>query len=226
MTKQSKLAKLKSGGLDLSKPKTAARAITPARAVTKRSKLAAYGDPYVTASGKVIQAENLFATPIDPPKSMKAYRPLRKRSVPDLPASPNVMKGVALVFSFTVLGISDRDIAEICNITPNEVRQIRSHAAYGETFEIVATEFVNAKSQRLVSKIAAYADDALETVRDISVNGQKESNQLKASIDILDRAGVRPKDTAEMGKSQQNELRITIVKSDDTEVAVDGITLD
>jgi hypothetical protein len=227
----SKLDKLKKTSIDLGKSKATARAAPrppahSARAVVAKSKLAAYGDPYVTDQGKVIPPEQLFEKPVDMPKASKTYRPLRKRSLQELPANPNVMKGIALVFGFTVLGLSDREIAEVCKITPQEVRQIRSHSAYGETFEIISTEFVNAKSQRLVSKIAAYADEALEKVYDIAQNGQKESNQLRASIDILDRAGVRPKDTAEMGKAQHNELRITIVKGDDTEVAVDGITID
>lgn len=197
-----------------------------AQVVTK-SKLAAWGDPYVTADGKIIQPEALFAdSSKNFVKSSSDYRPQRKRSIPDLPASPKAMKGISLVFTFTVLGVPDREIAEMLSITPSEVRQIRTHPGYGETFEIVASEFVSAKSKRLVSRIAAYADGALDNVYNIAMHGKKENNVLKASIDILDRAGVRPKDLAD-GKGQQNELRITIVKGDsDAEVAVNGLTID
>jgi hypothetical protein len=192
-----------------------------------KSKLASWGDPYVTENGKVIQPEALFEdSSKNFVKSSSEYRAERKRSIPDLPASPKIMKGIALVFTFTVLGVSDREIAEMLAITPSEVRQIRTHPSYGETFEIVSSEFVSAKSKRLISRIASYADNALDNVYNIAMHGQKENNVLKASIDILDRAGVRPKDLAE-SKGQQNELRITIVKGDsDAEVAVNGITLD
>jgi hypothetical protein len=130
------------------------------------------------------------------------------------------------VFTFTVLGLTDRDIGEMLEITPSDVRRVRLHPGYSETFEIIAAEFVNAKSKRLISRIAAYADDALDNVYGIAMNGQKENNVLKASIDLLDRAGVRPKDMAE-GKGQSNELRITIIKGDsEAEVAVNGISMD
>jgi hypothetical protein len=210
------------------KPKATARGGFPAqpRAVARKSKLPPWGDPYVMADGKIIQPEVLFENQTKTHvKSSSEYRPQRKRSIPDLPASSKVMKGIALVFTFTILGVPDRDIAEMLGITPSEVRQVRTHPGYGETFEIIASEFVSAKSKRLVSRIAAYADGALDNVYNIAMHGTKENNVLKASIDILDRAGVRPKDLAE-NKGLQNELRITIVKNDDTEVAVDGMTID
>ncbi len=221
------LAKVKSSKIDLTATARDPRNF-PARAVALR--LAKFGDPYVMADGKVIQPEHLFDKPdhvTEQIKSSKNYRPTRKRATRDLPAAPNVMKGVALVFTLTILGVSDREISDMLDITVSQVRQIRGHAAYGETFEIVSSEFVNAKSQRLVSRIAAYADDALDTVAEIAQTG-KENNRLKASIDILDRAGVRPKDTAEMGKTQQNELRITIIKQDGSEadVRVGDVTID
>jgi hypothetical protein len=205
-------------------PKATART---GRAVAKRSKLATWGDPYVMADGKIIQPEVLFADPSrNHVKSSSDYRPQRKRSIPDLPASPKAMKGIALVFTMTIMGVPDREIAEMLSITPSEVRQVRTHPGYGETFEIVANEFVSAKSKRLVSRIASYADGALDNVYNIAMNGHKENNVLRASIDLLDRAGVRPKDLTG-DKGQQNELRITIVKGDsDAEVAVNGITLD
>ena len=205
--------------------------VDQSRALARKSKLAEWGDPYVMADGRIIQPEALFSDPSKnfaegQAQSSSKYRPIRKRSIPELPASPKAMKGISLVFTLTVLGVSDREIAEMLAITPTEVRQIRTHPGYGETFEIIASEFVSAKSKRLISRIAAYADNALDNVYSIAMHGQKENNVLKASIDILDRAGVRPKDMAE-SKGQQNELRITIVKSDsDAEVAVNGLTID
>jgi hypothetical protein len=211
----------------MKRPTASGEPIRVSQTIAKRSKLAAWGDPYVTIDGKIIQPESLFSDPErNFVKSSSEFKPQRKRSVTELPASAKAMKGISLVFTLTVLGLPDRDIADMLAITPSEVRQIRTHPGYGETFEIIASEFVSAKSKRLVSRIAAYADGALDNVYNIAMNGQKENNVLKASIDILDRAGVRPKDMAERN-SQQNELRITIVKGDnDAEVAVNGLTID
>jgi hypothetical protein len=197
------------------------------RSTVKPMRLAHDGDPYVMVDGTVVQPENMYpdTKPVDvSPK--KVYRPLRKRAIKELPAMPNVMKGIAVVFAFTVLGLTDRDIAEVLGITVTEVRRVRAHAGYAETFDIIASEFVSAKSQRLNSRIAAYADDALDTVHDIMVNGKKESNVLRAGIDMLDRAGVGHKDAASRVNAQQNELRITIVKGSDANVEVNGIAID
>ncbi len=238
MKTDKRLAKSRSSSISLArsegkgKPVSARALVAPTSATCRRpgrSKLARDGDPYVMADGKVIQPENMFPDPAKDAalaKSSKAYRPLRKRSIQDLPAMPNVMKGIALVFTLTILGVSDREIGELLGVTSSQVRSVRNHVGYGETFEIGAAEFVSAKSQRLVSRIAAMADDAIEQVHNISVNGHKEANVLKASIDILDRAGVKAKDT-EAHRQQQNELRITIIKGgNDADVEVNGIAID
>lgn len=191
--------------------------------------LALDGDPYVTADGRVIQPEHMFHRPEATAKTeskAKAYRPIRRRTIKELPGQPNVLKGIAVVFVYTVFGLSDREIADLLTMTTHDVRSIRSHPAYAETFDIVSSEFVNARSKLLSARIASYADAALDTVHDVMVNGTKESNKLRAGIDILDRAGVRPKDEAARAVQQQNELRIVIMKGDDTHVEVNGLTVD
>lgn len=222
------IEKVKASKIDLTATARKPVTTTPSRAVAP--KLAAHGDPYVTSEGKVVQPEHMFGGEEHVTKQVKAtksYRPIRKRALKELPAEIAIMKGVVLVFSLTILGVSDREIADSLGITISQVRSIREHSAYGETFEIISSEFVNANSQRLVAKIAAYADDALEEVHTIAQTG-KESNRLRASIDILDRAGVRPKDTAAQNQAQQNELRITIMRHDGQEanVTIGDVTVD
>jgi hypothetical protein len=187
-------------------------------------KLAKDGDPLVMIDGRVIQPEEMFPQTKPPEPDRKVYRPLRKRAIRELPAAPNVMKGVAVVFGFTVLGLTDRDIAEILGVTVTQVREIRAHAAYNETFNIISSEFVSAKSKRLDSRIAAMADNALDTVGEIMTTG-KENNRLRASIDVLDRAGAGQKETRQ-NNMQQNELRITITKGDSANVEVNGLVID
>lgn len=194
------------------------------KAALPAKQLAIYGDPYVMADGRVIQQEHLMDEDRPEHGNAKKYRPTRKRSIRDLPASPAILKGVAVVFSYTVLGLSDRDIAESLGITVSDVRAVRQHTAYDEVFSIISNEFISARSSMLTSRIAAYADDALTTVADVMVNGKKENDRLRAGIDMLDRAGVRPKDTEKRASAEQNELRITIVKGD-AEVNLNGIKI-
>jgi len=189
-------------------------------------KLAKDGDPYVMTDGRIVQPEEMFPQTKPQTTDKKVYRPVRKRAIRELAAQPNIMKGVVVVFGFTVLGLTDRDIAEILCITVGQVREIRAHAAYEETFNIISSEFVSAKSAKLNSRIASMADDALETVGEIMRDGKKENNRLRASIDVLDRAGVGQKDPTNRNNIQQNELRITITKGDNANVEVNGLVLD
>jgi hypothetical protein len=139
------------------------------------------------------------------------FRPLKKRNLKELPAETGTINGVAAVFMYTMLGIGDREIADALLIDVRRVEEVRAHSAYRECFDIVVGEFINKNSDMLAARIAAYSHSALDTVGSIAINGKKEENQLRASIDLLDRAGVRPKDMEGKAQTNKSELRIIVV---------------
>lgn len=189
--------------------------------------LAHDGDPYVTASGKVIQPERLNKKEHEAKTvRSKSFKSTTKRTIKELPALPGVLRGIACVFICSVLGLSDREIAEVLGISTTDVRTVRSHTGYTEVFDIVSSEFVNANSKLLSARIASYAEDALTNVHEIAMTGTKEDTKLRANIDLLDRGGVRPKDVEQRRGQEGNELRITITKGDSARVEVNGITVD
>ncbi|HEY6019545.1 MAG TPA: hypothetical protein VIY48_06480, partial [Candidatus Paceibacterota bacterium] len=111
-------------------------------------------------------------------------------------------------------GLGDREIAEALGSHVDQIEKIRNHSAYGECFQAVLDEFINANANLLSSRIAAYGQKALDTVGKLIVEGKKEEVRLRASIDMLDRAGVRPKDQDQRQQVTKNELRIIVVDGD------------
>lgn len=183
--------------------------------------LARPGDPLVTSDGTLVEPEG-FSNGKELPDGVdkksrtinpSMFRPVKRRNMNELPAERQLMNAIGVVFMLTLMGVGDREIADNLKTTVEEVNWIRHHGAYVECFNAVITEFINANSELLSARIAAYADTALDTVGKLASEGKKEETKLRASQDILDRAGVRPKDVAERSVVK-NDLRIIIVEGD------------
>lgn len=188
-------------------------------------KLARPGDPYVTSDGRVIAQEGAI-TPVrkrDADGKVDAsgmdFKPTRKRGLKELPAPPRIFNGVACVFVYAMMGVGDYDIAQALNLSVEQVRDVKKHAAYRETFDSVVGEFINVNSQLLQARIAAYGQQALTGLAEIAINGKSETNVLRASMDLLDLGGHRKKD-AQKAAMGIGELRIVVVDGQ-SKVAVD-----
>lgn len=203
-------------------PRPSRAKVKPKRAVARnRSTLARPGDPLVTGTGLVVQPERSPGEHVDPLNiSARDFRARKKKSISELAAPPRVMNGIAAAIVYTALGVQDSDIEDALNIQRGTIKRIREHEAYTDAFNAVLSELINANSSLLTSRIQAYAHDALTTVANIAVSGEKEANKLRASDSILDRAGTRPQDNVTRVNMGKNDLRILVVTADN-EVQVD-----
>jgi hypothetical protein len=187
--------------------------------------LARPGDPYVTARGLIIQPDPMVEgeEPVAETVTVENFKPTKRRDVKDLPAPPNMIKAIACAFMFSVFGISDRETASALGIKAEDLKHIKDQPAYKECFDAVAEEFINANSDLINARLAAYAHGALSQVHKISVHGKEEKNRFRASADILDRGGYAPKENAARGGMTKNDLRIVLIKADrDVELNIGG----
>ena len=194
--------------------------------------LARPGDPYVEGKGTVLrdrrEPQNRDLSPgahIRP----ATFRPTVRRNMRELPAQPHILKAVSVVFMYTMMGVGDREIADMLQCTSIEVEQIRALPAYAECFESVMGVFVDANSELLTSRIAAYSHDALSNVATL-MDSDKDEISLSAAKDLLDRAGARPQDINAKRAGLGNELRIVISKGDaganvGVDINVNGVPL-
>lgn len=184
--------------------------------------LARPGDPYVTPGGKIIEPEKTAFDKEQMKLTPRSFKPHKRRTVNELPAPVNVMNGVAAVFAYTVMGVGDREICDVLNITSAQMKSLRAHTAYAEFFEIVSNEFINANSDLITARIAAYSHDALSTVAHVAFEDPKAKSEtrLKAADSLLDRGGFAAKENILRGAAGKNDLRIVVVR-DDAQVSVD-----
>ena len=188
-----------------------------ARTSVARS-LARPGDPLVLPDGRVIEEETdepdleliTEKKGLRAPSKPQHYRASIRRVLTDLPTSAMMMRGVSVVFAYTMFGIGDVEICGTLNISPSDLKKIRAHQAYAELFDAILNEFVNANSDIIQARIQAYAHDALDTVGHLATKAKKEETRLSASKDILDRSGARPSDLVKSQAMQMNELRIVV----------------
>lgn len=182
---------------------------------SKRKLLAKPGDPLILPDGSALMPDGAVPDQSGLPPTPTAltpstFRASQQRALSELPAEPSMLNACAVIFLYSVLGVSDAEICQATKLDKADLRTIRNHNAYTACFDLVISEFISADSALLVSRIAAYSHGALNQVAEVAFKGKKEETKLRASIDILDRAGVRPKDNDARKITVNNELRIVI----------------
>jgi hypothetical protein len=194
------------------------------------------GDPLVMADGRVLRPESpTDVFNIDDKSDLRAniepheYKPTTRRSLKDFPANPTMLNAISVVFAYTMYGLSNVEICNVLNLSSEQLEQLRQHRGYSELFTAIMNEFINANSEILQSRIAAYSHSAVSKVGYLIANAKKEEVQLSASKDMLDRAGARPQDLANQQAATMDGLRISIIKNDkdvSVELTINGTDLD
>lgn len=178
------------------------------------------GDPLIMPTGEAL-------TPDLPPHEVRAliretqketdparFRASTVRNIRDMPAPPKAMNAVAVIFVYTVMGLSDSEIAEQMGLHPDQVRAVRNSPAYAAVYEATTTEFVSASADNLRSRIAAYGHLALNKMVEIMYSSESEKNRISTAKDILDRAGARPVDLQEQRKRENDGLSIVVLEAE------------
>jgi hypothetical protein len=176
--------------------------------------LAKPGDPLITEQGIAIppDRDGIDLTVQDDQINVKAFKAKKQRSAKDLPAPPPMMKAVACVFMLSVLGLTERETADVLGLNLGDVKSVKASQTYVECFNEVVQELINANSEMLAARLAAYANGAVTNIAQIAKDGKKEETRLRANMDIADRAGVGVQKGVNIGIAG-NGLRIQIIDS-------------
>jgi hypothetical protein len=185
--------------------------------------LAKAGDPLVTPNGEVLEPEgeeDWGADGLDLPAPMtpiafKHYRPITRKVISDLRAPAQAINVSLVVLGYTLLGISDSEICEATGLDAQSVMRVREARTYSDAFELIMQELINANSEYIECRLAAYSGLALNNIAHIARKTKNTGYRLAASKDLLDRAGHRPQDQASRQNSGMNELHIVITTPKD-----------
>ena len=189
--------------------------------------LARPGDPYVTTNGKVLADDGgeITALPsVDAlgPSSARGHVSSRRRSLDDLPTDPKTQTAIAVVLFYSLVGLTDTEIAFTVGIKTTEIAQLKKLDAYQETYEMLFWEMIHANGKSLVAKIAAKAPGALDNLFELADNAENENAKLKANQDILDRSGLHPETLfGNKAGDSVDGLKIVVKRADDEKTEVD-----
>lgn len=140
------------------------------------------------------------------------FRGKSQKNLRDLAAPVNMFNAIAAVLGYSIMGVGDREVADALKCTTTELEAIRQHPAYNELFDTFYHAVISADSDSLTGRIASYSHSALDTVAVLSKNAENEAVKLRASTDILDRAGVTPKLNEMKGMMKNDTLRIQVTR--------------
>src|SRR5262245_19004611 len=186
------------------------------------------GDPLVLANGRIIQPESVAKLGVIDPEIIdvepKDFKPIAVRNMADFAAEPKMVVACGAVLALTMMGVSDREIMETLRFSDEQMHRARTHEVYTEMFNAFYTELINANSNSLQARIAAYAHGALSNVAHIAATAKRDDVRLTANRDILDRAGTKMADRVEQEKGKVSSLRISILK-DDTKIEINNVDM-
>lgn len=184
--------------------------------------LASANEPLMLADGTIVEPNGRVRKPaptrFNPvPSNTEAQRTLAKanRRLADLPALPAQLNVISVVMCYSLWGLSDQEIAIATNLSADQVQRVRAHEAYSRMQQEVVTSVIEQDSASVRDLLAKHAHDAAHKVIGL-MNSEDDVVSLRASTDILDRAGHRPADVVEHRHTLEGGLRIEYITRDDT----------
>jgi len=207
-------------------------------------KYAQPGDPLVSNRGKLVAATDRgpqdFSLTVP---NLANFQPKTRRSGKELPAEPQTQTVVNAIMVYTLLGMSENEMAVHLGTSISDIEHVKSLPAFQETFELVFGELLSANSNSLQARLASYAGAAVENVMELAnykpkpkIETDEETGEviqqegdwkvppivvLKANQDVLDRSGLHQ--DVLFGKhstDEGNTLQIEIVSEQENRTSI------
>jgi hypothetical protein len=165
-------------------------------------------------TGSVIREKRSF---VEVPSNTQAQRQVAatRRRLADLPAPPKTMNAVSVVVSYTLFGLSDTDMAIATGMTVEQIERIKELDAFKSMLDTVSNNIVSNDVDDVRTMFKVQAKHAATKLVELA-DSENEVVALKASQDILDRAGHRPADVVEHRHAMDGGLTIKVIKQDNT----------
>lgn len=168
------------------------------------------------ATGKVIKDNVRKFVEVPNGRAAQAAVTKVKRKLVDMPAPPQQMNALSVVLTYTMAGLSDADIAIATGLSTEQVERMRSLEAYSQLHELVTKAIVEQDADNVRTLFAANASRAANRMLELA-DSENEAVAIRATADILDRAGHRPADVVEHRHAMEGGLTIRVIKQDNTQ---------
>lgn len=146
-----------------------------------------------------------------------------KRSLADMPVPARELNVISVVCLYSLIGLSERDIAEALKIDVDRVARVKMLDAYTTVYDYVTKSIIDEDSEDVAHLFAAHARTAAKSVVDLATDPDGNSAvRLRASQDILDRAGHRPIDRIQIQGQLDHTLKVVYVEDEQSIGVIDG----
>jgi len=170
------------------------------------------------ATGRVIKPVTEYVEVPTDRDAVALVTRVRSKTITDLPAPPKQMNAISLIVLYTLYGLDDTQIAVVAGITKDQVTQIKMLDAFDKMLGEVTNNIMDAETSDVGALFKQNARAAAIRVATL-VDSEDDDISLRASKDVLDRAGHRPADVVEHRlKLEADDLRIVVIKKDETQV--------
>ena len=175
------------------------------------------------ANGAVVMDDSEDLIEVPSMRQMQREYVMTRRRVRDLPVPPDKMNTISMVLCYSLLGISDEDIAGILNLEETQVGRIRMSDTFKEIREEVVHSIVENDTESVRSMISQAG--VLGATRVVEgLNSPNEVTRISSAKDLLDRGGHRPVDVIEHKHKIEGGLKIEYVTKEENDIPIIDIT--
>lgn len=176
-----------------------------------------YDEPMDTPSGPVAPMSHALRRLVEVPTASEAIGILEgtRRKLADLPITPKHLNPIACICLYTLYGLDAQEISIATGLPVDQVLNVRMSSEYGMMQRAVVDTVLESETGEVKDYIKKAAFTAAERVKGL-VHSRDEDVALRASKDMMDRAGLRPADVVEIKGRMDMGLVIEVVdKMDD-----------
>jgi len=190
-------------------------------------------EPLVLADGTIINpmngsvVEDKSSLLVEVPNASAAQREIvaQRKRLTDLPIPPKQMNVVSVILTYSLLGITDEEIASQIGTTTDRVGAIKMSDVYKEVMNQCVNSIVESDKDAVRNLFVVASRTAASKMTSL-LDSKHVDIQLRAAQDILDRAGHRPADIHEHRHTIEGGLRIEYTTKKEKQIPTLDMTLD
>ncbi len=185
-------------------------------------------EPLILADGTVINPENgsvvIDEPVVEVPNTAQIKREITasRMRVSDLPVPPNQMNTLSVIISYSVMGVSDGDMANTLMIPEEQIKTIKLSDEYKLLRDAIVNNIMSSDASNVRNMFVEGSRNAASLMVGVVNNNEMGiGTRLAAAKDVLDRAGQRPVDVVEHRHKMEGGLTIEYVEKKDNVPTID-----